>query len=218
MARHPATTVVTVFGGRPDNYPEPPTSWDADGGFENGDDVVVARREEDRRALDVLGAEQVFLDFVDYQYPDARANPAPEAIVPDLAGVVRRVEATAVLLPTGLAHPDHVATHDASMLVRDQLPDLGWFCYQEAGYAQLPGLLAWRLAKLLRAGIWPTPSLVPLDPDMQRKRAAIQCYASQIPPLEKRYAMADALDSGAGEQYYRLAPPPEGWEPLVDQP
>ncbi|MHB1518751.1 MAG: PIG-L deacetylase family protein [Acidimicrobiales bacterium] len=216
LARHPGSAVLTVFGGRPGAYPDEPTEWDASGGFASGDDVVGSRREEDRLALAVLGAEQFWLEFVDYQYDDPRSHPRPRAVAPELLAAVERLEASAVFLPTGLGHPDHVVTHDAGLLVREERPDLAWFCYQEAGYAQLPGLLAWRVSKLLRAGIWPTPSLVPIAPDRERKQRAVWSYTSQIGPLDAVQRLSRGFESGNGEQFWQLAPPPEGWEGLVE--
>ena len=74
LLAHPGSTVVTVYGGRPAAYPEPPSEWDALGGFRSGDDVVALRREEDRAAMRVLGAVPRWFDFVDHQYlaPDER--------------------------------------------------------------------------------------------------------------------------------------------------
>src|ERR1700724_1184617 len=57
------TVVITVLGGRPPAYPDPPSPWDALGGFRAGDDVVAVRREEDRAAMEVLGATPVGLQF-----------------------------------------------------------------------------------------------------------------------------------------------------------
>ena len=37
--------------------------------------------------------------------------------------------------------------------------------YEDAGYANLPGLLAWRIRGLFDAGRWPTPAVVRLDND-----------------------------------------------------
>ena len=51
----------------------------------------------------------------------------------------------------GLGNPDHVMVHDACLLVREEQPDREWFCYEDHGYKHLPGMLAWRVAKLLRA-------------------------------------------------------------------
>ena len=37
---------------------------------------------------------------------------------------------------------------------------------------------------------------------------------SQIPPLERDHALSERLDGNVPEQYWRIAPPPKGWEPL----
>ncbi len=218
LMQHTGSTVVTVFADRPTRYPEPPGPWDAAGGFRTGDDVVAARREEDRRAMDVLGARPVWLDFVEHQYLEPADRPTADQIAPALASAVAAAGATAVFLPMGLANPDHGTAHEAGLLARQQLPDLAWFCYEDAGYSQLPGLLAWRVAKLFRSGLWPTPALVPQLPDPARKRQAIWCYTSQIPPLEAEHALSARLGANTGEQYWRLEPPPTGWERLADVP
>ncbi len=116
----------------------------------------------------------------------------------------------------GLANPDHGTAHEAGLRARQELSGPAWFCYEDAGYSQLPGLLAWRVSKLFRSGLWPTPALVPQLPDAARKRRAIWCYTSQIPPLEGEHALSPRLETNTGEQYWRLAPPPSGWERLAD--
>ncbi len=93
-----------------------------------------------------------------------------------------------------------------------------WFCYEDHGYKHIPGLLAWRVAKLLRAQPWPTPAIVPHVPDEERKRRAIFCYTSQIPPLENEHALTARLEGHVPEQFWQLAPPPEGWEGLAESP
>lgn len=220
LGRHPGSVVITVFGGRPPAYPDPPSDWDASGGFRSGDDVVAVRREEDRRALEVYGAEPHWLEFPDHQYLAPADRPSPAAIAPVLADAVRQGGFSSVMIPMGLANPDHDVAHQSGLLAREalsgELPDLGWFCYQDAGYSGIPGLLAWRVSKLFRSGLWPTPALVPVTPDRVRKRRAIWCYTSQIPPLEGEHALSSRLDANAGEQYWRLAPPPKGWEMLAD--
>jgi len=222
LGRHPGSVVITVFGGRPPAYPDPPKPWDASGGFKSGDDVVGIRREEDRRALAVYDAEPVWLDFSEHQYLEPPDRPRPVEIAPVLADALRQGGFSSVFFPMGLGNPDHDVAHQSGLLARDQLvevePGMGWFCYQDAGYSGLPGLLAWRVSKLFRSGLWPTPALVPVDPDIERKRRATWCYASQIPPLEAEHALTDRLEARAGEQYWRLAPPPHGWEALATVP
>jgi len=212
LSAHPGSTVVTVFGGRPARYPDPPTEWDALGGFRAGDDVVALRRQEDRAAMDVLGAAPVWLDFVDHQYlaPDERAEPHEIAVALD--AVLEEVRPTAVFLPMGLANPDHVATHDAGVLLAGRRDDLTWFCYEDSGYKHIPGILAWRIAKLFRSDLWPTPMVLPVMLDNDRKRAAIECYRSQLPPLNRDHALGARIGGSVPEQFWLLAPPPPGWE------
>ena len=209
---HPGATVVTVCGGRPLRYPDPPSEWDALGGFEAGDDVVGLRRGEDRAAMDVLGAAPVWLDFVDHQYltPVERADPTEVAVA--IETVIDDVRPTAVFIPMGLANPDHVMTHDAGAILAARRDDIAWFCYEDSGYKHIPGMLAWRISKLFASDLWPTPMVVPADLDHERKRAAIECYVSQLPPLNRDHSLDARIGADVPEQHWLLAPPPRGWE------
>jgi len=218
LAGHPATTVVTVFAGRPPAYPATPTEWDALGGFKAGDDVVALRQAEDVAALGVLGAAPHWLDFSDHQYLDKAQRYSPSDIAPPLASALRGLDPTAVFVPFGLANPDHDLTHQAARLVMGELPDLAWYCYEDAGYCNLPGLLAWRISALFRSGLWPTPAIVPVSLDPDRKHRALACYASQLPPLRADHLLDARIAAPVPEQYWRLGRPPEGWEGLVDVP
>ena len=51
---------------------------------------------------------------------------------------------------------------------------------------------------------------------MAAKRAAIACYRSQVAPLERDHVLSERLDANVPEQFWRLAPPPRGWEPLAE--
>jgi LmbE family N-acetylglucosaminyl deacetylase len=221
LGSYPGTAVITVLGGRPSSYPAEPSQWDADGGFRSGDDVVAVRREEDRAALQVLEATPVWLEFSDHQYLAKADRPTPTDVAPSLAEAIAGIAPSSVFLPMGLANPDHVLTHDAGLLAREQLGAVqgssitAWFCYEEHGYKHIPGLLAWRVATLLKSGLWPTPAIVPIEPDMARKRSAIERYTSQIPPLEREHALSERLAANVPEQYWRLEPAPRGWEALA---
>jgi LmbE family N-acetylglucosaminyl deacetylase len=210
------TTVVTVLGGRPPAYPEEVSEWDALGGFLPGDDVVAVRRAEDAAAMEVLESEYRWLDFSDHQYLAPPDRPTPEEVAPVLAQTISELDPTSVFFPMGLGNPDHVMVHDASLVVRAQQSERAWFCYEDHGYKHIPGLLAWRVAKLLRSHPWPTPAIVPHDPDEERKRRAIWCYTSQIAPLERDHALSARVEGRVPEQFWSLAPPPAGWEALAD--
>jgi LmbE family N-acetylglucosaminyl deacetylase len=221
MAAHPGVTVVTVFAGRPAEYPRPMQHWDTLCGFVAGDEVHVARRAEDTAALAVFDATPVWLDYVEHSYLERADWVRPAAIVDELAVTIAALAPTAVFAPFGLGNPDHAATHEACIEVRARIASEGraepsWFCYEDTGYKHIPGLLAWRVAKLLRAGVWPTPAAVPIDPDHARKLAASGCYPSQMRALEAEWQIGAKLAAPAPEQFWRLSPPPDGWGALAD--
>ena len=222
MAAHPGVIVVTVFAGRPAEYPRPMQHWDTLCGFVEGDEVHVARRAEDTAALAVLDATPVWLDYVEHSYLERADWVQPATIVDALEATVAGLEPTAVFAPFGLGNPDHAATHEACLVVRERMATDGrgsgpaWFCYEDTGYKHIPGLLAWRVAKLLRGGVWPTPAAVPVDPDHARKLAAYRCYPSQMRALEAEWHLSAKLAARTPEQCWRLTPPPDGWGALAD--
>ncbi|HVV37804.1 MAG TPA: PIG-L family deacetylase [Acidimicrobiales bacterium] len=218
LARHPGATVLTVFGGPPAAYPDPPSEWDALGGFASGDDVVALRRDEDVAALAVVGAAPRWLDFVDHQYLDAAARATADDVAAALRVALTDLAPTAIFVPFGLGNPDHDLTHAAARLLLDEFGDVAWYCYEDAGYKHIPGLLAWRISALFRSGWWPTPAVVPIDDDLARRTRALQAYASQIPPLQRDHLLDDRLDANLGEQHWRLARPLAGWEGLSELP
>lgn len=218
LARHPGATVVTVFAGRPPTYPDPVSEWDALGGFAAGDDVVARRRDEDVAALTIVGAVPRWLDFADHQYLDGDERATPEDVANALRAALVDLDPTAVFVPFGLGNPDHETTHRAARLLLDELDGIAWYCYEDAGYEHVPGLLAWRISALFRAGWWPTPAVVPLSDDLDRKRRALAEYRSQLPPLRRDHLLDERLDANVPEQHWRLARPPAGWEALADVP
>ena len=179
MAQTPGALLVTVFAGHPPTYAAV-TPWDAACGFESGDDVVAARRDEDRRAAHVLGAATAWLPFRDRQY-----GPPVAAVVVArvLARVIEATRPTCVLVPLGLFHDDHVLTHEAALLARQSLPSLHWVAYEDAIYRELPGLRDERLHALRAAGVRFRRIALGVRSARARKRAAVLCYGSQLRAL-----------------------------------
>ena len=159
-------------------------------------------------------------ESVEHSYLERDQWVRPEAVVDELEAAVREHAPTAVFAPFGLGNPDHDCTHDAALLVRDRFlvdaSDVSWFLYEDTGYKHIPGLLAWRVARLFRRGVWPTPAAVPVSTDRARKDAAVACYPSQLLALDAEWAISTKLDAPAPEQFWRLAPPPPGWEGLIE--
>lgn len=220
LAAHPSATVVTVFAGAPDAYPDPPSQWSTWSGFGPDDDITAARRAEDVDALARLGATPRWLDFLEAQFvPDGRIASAAE-IADVLFDTLRALEPTLVLLPLGLANPEHVVTHDGALLVRDRWSTQDgapvWIAYEDIAYKHIPGQLAWRITKLFRSSVWPTPVAMPVDPSHERKLAALARYPSQMRALEIDWKLQARLDAPTPEQYWRLEPPPTGWEAMID--
>jgi LmbE family N-acetylglucosaminyl deacetylase len=224
LAAHPGVQVVTVFAGVPARYPDPPGRWTVLSGFGPGDDIVRARRAEDDDALGFLDARPCRFDFVEgYLQPDEPPTTNAQ-VASELVNHLMTMAPTAVLAPMGLANPEHVVVHDAVVLVRehwrtllpDPPPEPAWFLYEDVAYKHIPGQLAWRVAKLFRAALWPTPVAMPIDPSDARKRAAMARYPSQVRALEADWGLWWRLDAPTPEQYWRLEPPPPGWEAMID--
>jgi LmbE family N-acetylglucosaminyl deacetylase len=216
MIAHPGATVVTVFAGNPPAYPTTMRYWDVQGGFGPDDDVMAVRRAEDRAALARLDAVPHHLDFIEHTYNAGNQPVASDVIAGPLAAAIREQGPTAVVAPFGLANPDHDVTHAAAMLVRDELADeaVAWFCYEDCGYKHIPGMLAWRVARLFARDVWPTPACPSVSTDQARKRAAVDCYPTQLLALEDDWQINAKLDAPAPEQLWRLAPRPAGWPRL----
>ena len=212
LTTYPGSTVVTVLAGRPPSYPDVPSPWDADGGFGPGDDVVAVRRQEDRAAMAVLEAVPVWLEFPDHQYLAPGERPQVDDVTPALGQAIDAAGATSVFLPMGIANPDHALTHEAGLAARAERAPGGpaWFCYEDHGYKHIPGLLAWRVATLFKRGDWPTPAIVPIEPDMARKRQAIECYRSQVAPLEREHALERAPGGERARAVLAPRPPARG--------
>ena len=126
MAAHSGVTVLTVYAGAPEAYPEPMSRWDTLSGFTAGDEVLGVRRSEDAAALRELGAAPRWLDFVEHQYLDRSDWVGATETHETLEAELRALTPTAIFAPFGLANPDHGATHDAAMMVRSRYFEPSW--------------------------------------------------------------------------------------------
>ena len=94
--------IVTVLAGDPDSN-APAGSWDRTSGFSTEGEAARVRREEDRAACDLLGAEPVWLPYADAQYGRGAGDDRIWAELVDAVG-----DARTVLSPGfPLQHADH---------------------------------------------------------------------------------------------------------------
>jgi LmbE family N-acetylglucosaminyl deacetylase len=201
LAEHPGADMVTVFAGRPRAYP-PLTSWDERGGFEEGADVVAARREEDRRALTVLGARPTWLPFPDPQYG---SRPDRREVADALIAALDALAPDAVALPLGIFHDDHILTGDAAIDALGRRPSPTWLVYADAIYRRVPDLVERRLRDLSGRGLTLRELDAPGIGVGDRKRRAVACYRSQVGALERSWegGVSDAFEP---ERYWHVVP------------
>jgi LmbE family N-acetylglucosaminyl deacetylase len=188
--------VCTVFAGYPRPLPSL-TEWDEECGFADGADVVALRREEDRRALEQLGATARWFDFLDSQYSDHR--PTARDIAAEIEGLFNVIEHDTIAFPLGIDHEDHVLTHDACALLLDARPDLAanWVAWADVPYrARHPELATRRIEQLRSEGFHlQSADLTP----GQQKTAAVKEYPSQIRGLG-----ASTDDAWQPEEFYLI--------------
>jgi LmbE family N-acetylglucosaminyl deacetylase len=106
--------VVTVHGGAPAAGVEI-SQWDADCGFRSAAEAHRTRLAEDRRACDVLGADQVVLDNSDNPYRTAGHLVGLRKFLSGLGAQTR------ILLPLGSNQPDHLAVRETALGVLNEL-------------------------------------------------------------------------------------------------
>jgi LmbE family N-acetylglucosaminyl deacetylase len=160
--------VLTVFGCDPTSR-APANGWDARGGFATEGEAATARREEDREACRLVGAEPHWLPFRGGGYtPDKDADAISAAILANVSG------ADAVVVPGfPLRNDDHAWL--AGLFSERPPPSTRVGRYVEQPYAY-----TMRKEQPL-AGEWERPRLT--IPDRLRKRRAVLAYASQLPLL-----------------------------------
>lgn len=206
LASVPSATVATIFAGRPP--PDIPlTEWDRASGFHSGDDVIGARRNEDRAALGLLGATPLWLDFRDRQYG---LPPESDEVAERLERVLDERHPEMVFFPLGLFHSDHHLTYDAALLLLGRHPELEWVAYEDRLYRRLQGLGEEKIGHLRRIGLAPQPIRFPeLADASDRKSRAVAQYRSQLRALATpgRPGHQDVFGT---EAYWRLATPAHG--------
>ncbi|MEV7681388.1 PIG-L family deacetylase [Streptomyces sp. NPDC088341] len=185
-------TVVTVHGGAPS--PGHDVSWwDSTCGFSSAGEAHHARRAEDAHACALLGAACVPLAHPDGPYQDGGVLHEVDSYLTALAPETR------VLIPLSTNQPDHAKVRDRALHILAGLGRPLPLVYADLPYTGhlpewgTPGTEA-ALAKDVdygvayqdldsRFGLRVAYELNLSDEQWAAKRAAVQCYASQLAPL-----------------------------------
>jgi LmbE family N-acetylglucosaminyl deacetylase len=157
-------------------------------------DAMDLRRREDVTAMEALGADYVWLPFLDavYRMPeryDSRdaifgpldpADTLPATLGEALAEVARRAPGAVLYAPLGVGnHVDHQAAFNAASELARGGASVAF--YEEFPYAaRHPSAVVDRLAAL--GGPF-TPSTIDIDATLARKISALDAYASQMDEL-----------------------------------
>jgi LmbE family N-acetylglucosaminyl deacetylase len=192
--------VVTIFAGRPPRGAAL-TPWDSSCGFVAGEDVIARRRAEDSRAMAILGARTVWLEFLDAQY---RGEVSSTEIAHALGDTVASCNAKTVFAPLGLFHEDHRIAHEATMRMLEACGRaVRAFVYEDAIYRAIGVLRSRRMKELADRGVRLVPIEGESSPAGESKRRAIECYTSQLRGLAR--VNPDAReDASRPERYWRV--------------
>jgi LmbE family N-acetylglucosaminyl deacetylase len=189
LAEHRGSTVLTLFAGKP---AEPViTSFDANCGFRDSSEAVVARWGEDDAALRVLEASPMRAPFLDDQYPRPGVEGptlAHRDLVFSLAGTIARaavaVGPNLIVGPLGLMHPDHELATTAFLNACEGIPHQAWVYEDLPSRITNPESVEPALDRI-RARGW-TLDRLHLGSGLASKRLAMAAYRSQRWALDER--------------------------------
>lgn len=220
--------VVTIFTGIPESGIAL-ADWDRDSGAVDAAEQMHARRAEDTAALESRGARWIHLDFVDNQYRDGGGGPAPHrAIVDSLEKLVDGFDE--IWLPAGIGgHPDHVAVARAALEVRGDhrrimYADLPYATTVWAEHRDTEGAVSHLFDPTLSEIIATAPQAPPRLPECRRltdgelteKRAALECYATQLGQLERTFGADWDQGDRFSQEWTWLLPPARLLPPTID--
>lgn len=169
-------TVLTVLAGDPESR-APAGRWDRMAGFGTAGVAARARRAEDRRACDLLGARPVWLPFSDHQYVRDFDD---ERVWSTLLDAVRQPEV--VLVPAfPLMHEDHAWV--AGLFAGRPFPEARTAFYVEQPYAALWTAGVPSGESEGSPGRWAPAKAAARD--RLAKARSCRAYSSQIPLFDK---------------------------------
>ena len=212
--QRPDTTVVTVFGGRPPpGVPSHP--WDQATGRAMACEAVDVRAQEDREALELVGARQQYLGFFDQPYRTSRrihedpnvSGPLENELVPHFGRLIDDIRPGQVMLPLGHPkwHPDHHATSEAAIAALHARRWCDPIVYLDLPYGlATPRLARSRQEELRQRGFSVDVYLASTDLSPALKRDVLSRYRSQTTTLRDFRRAFHRSQTTRAESYYRL--------------
>lgn len=209
LLQHPGSFVATACSG------VPPSSlvasdWDRQSGFHSASEAAIARRDEDRRALEILRSTQVLLGGFDGPYcapgrvheDPAKGSDRFSSLVTSIAQQLDHLRPDHVVIPTGIAHEDHVATRNAAIVALVEFGTRNVFAYCDLPYSLAHRALLDAQLEALQAGevLETGGTMNSID-----KRRAASCYVSQLDQLATSFGPHwDATFDVRNERVQRL--------------
>lgn len=198
---HPSTAVVTVLAGAPDALHEGYNSKTT--GKPYAPDAISVRRDEDRKAMDFLGATPVWLDLLDADYAAYRPPTDYGDVIRDEIGrVLSEMRPKSVFAPLGLMHADHLAVSEACLELAINSP-FTWYLYMDLPY----GLANRRVLSRRVATVSQHVRLVEFDSydgEPGIKQRAMGLYASQYAPTRRSFRRGFDATMRGTERYWRV--------------
>ncbi|MBI2940837.1 MAG: PIG-L family deacetylase [Chloroflexi bacterium] len=187
-----APLVVTVFAGDPTGPDLTPFARFQHARW-GSDDALGERRQEDAAAMAALNADYLWLPFLDAIYRGDQYLSDDELFGPlkpddhklvgrladDLLHLWRQTDGAVVSLPLALGnHVDHQLCRATGAPLRAAGAPLRY--YEDVPYALTPGAIG-------PDDRWLDPELIDVTATMDRRLAAIACYASQLPTIFRHH-------------------------------
>jgi len=231
--QHYKVGVVTVFAGIP-MLKAPPSQLIEEFHRLMGSSsrLVAQRRAEDRRALALLGAKCIQLNFLDCIY--RRDLASGEYYLKDMAEITGAIKEQDVLLPAQIAqalrslypkrerlylyaplavgyHLDHRLLNRAALILLDQGYRLG--LYEDYPYAEKDGATEEALRNLRQKELWHEKRVFLSKAESEAKIKAVMCYQSQLRMLFKDEAVVHDrilgfLSQRGGERFWEYQTQP----------
>ena len=195
--------VVTICAGSPSPTAElTPYARHLDQSLRLGADPTARRREEDTRALALLGCDGLQLDQLDAPYRMAAygvrhavfgAPVADDPLGPAATQILARLHAqqpsARLYLPLGVgSHVDHQVICAAGLALQERGADVAW--YEDLPYATHPHAVAERLELLPGRFV---PEVIRIGAVLDRKLRAIAEHRSQLGKLFREAPMEQVM-------------------------